>query len=361
MDYIESCGAILSPIDVRDYKVACAAMAEDFPEEFELSMPNVKNQGSVGSCVAHSLAVAIEYFSRLQGDDTREMSVGFIYANRSTSSHTGRGMIVRDALEAVRKHGNVAQTLFPYNKEVPEILELFNSNYINIAPDAYQNKITSYYRVYSENEIKASLMEHGPVIFAMEWYSDIKIKNGIMNTKQESSSQNGHHCMVIYGWNKDGWLMQNSWGSLWGNKGRAIIPYDVKFNEVWGVIDEYSENLKREELNRLYVANAELETQIVRLNTDVTEYLNQITRLHESLNANEEECRKQLAELSAVMLQKQEEIKHAKEIIDNQNKEIQRLETENLELKKPFNSLIGKFVAKLINFVMNTLSTVCKK
>ena len=81
-DYIESCGAILSKTDVRDYKAVCVATTEDFPEEFELQMPDVKNQGSVGSCVAHSIALTIEYFSRLQGDDAREMSVGFIYANR---------------------------------------------------------------------------------------------------------------------------------------------------------------------------------------------------------------------------------------------------------------------------------------
>lgn len=355
MDYIESCGAILSPLDLRDYKASCAVSAEEFPEEFELKMPEIKNQGSVGACVAHSIATTIEYFSRLQGDDSREMSVGFIYGNRATSNHTGRGMVVRDALEAVRKYGTVVKTLFPYNKEVPEMIEMFNNNYMELSSDAYPNRITSYYRIYNENEIKASLMEHGPVIFAMEWYSDIKIKNGIMNTKQETSPKNGHHCMVIYGWNKDGWLMQNSWGQRWGDSGRAVIPYDVKFNEIWGVIDEYSENLKKAELTKLYIINAELKEKILQLTDENQHYLEQITKLHESLGDNEEECRKKLAELSEAMLQKSEEIKQAKEIINKQNEEIKRLETENLELKKPFSSPIGKIIAKLINFVVNVL------
>ena len=43
MDYIESFGAILSPVDVRDYRVACATNIEELPESFELSMPDVKN------------------------------------------------------------------------------------------------------------------------------------------------------------------------------------------------------------------------------------------------------------------------------------------------------------------------------
>ena len=355
MDYIESCGAILSPLDVRDYKVACAVSAEEFPEEFELQMPEVKNQGSVGACVAHSITTTIEYFSRAQGDDHREMSVGFIYGNRSTSTHIGRGMIVRDALEAARKYGDVVKTLFPYNKEVPDIIEMFNDNFITLSPDAYANRITSYYRIYNENEIKASLMEHGPVIFAMEWYSDIKIKNGIMNTKQETSPKNGHHCMIIYGWNKDGWLIQNSWGKYWGDNGRAIIPYNIKFNELWGIIDEYSENLKKEELNKLYTSNAKLEEQVLKLIDENHMYMEQITKLHEALGDNEEECRKKLAEIGEAMLQKSAEIKQAQETINKQNEEIKRLEAENLELKKPFSSPIGKIIAKLINFVVNTL------
>jgi C1A family cysteine protease len=353
MDYIESFGAIPSKTDVRDYKAVCVAATEDFPEEFKLQMPSVKNQQQTGSCVAHAIALVIEYFSRLQGDDNREMSVGYIYGNRSTSTYTGKGMYVRDALEAARKYGDVVQTMFPYNKEVPEIIELFNEQFIKISPDAYANRITYYYRVYNENDIKAALMQHGPVVFSMEWYSDIKIKNGIMNTKQESSPKNGHHCMVIYGWNKDGWLMQNSWGVFFGDNGKAVIPYNVKFNEIWGIIDEHSENLKKEELNNLYVSNAELQEKINQLTNEVQEYLEQITKLHEALSDNEEECRKKLAELSETMLKKSAEIKQAQETINKQNEEIKRLETENLELKKPFSSPIGKIIAKIINFVMN--------
>ena len=46
--------------------------------------------------------------------------------------------------------------------------------------------------------------------------------------------------MVIYGWNEKGWLVQNSWGPLWGNKGTCILPFDTEFNSVWGVIDQES-------------------------------------------------------------------------------------------------------------------------
>lgn len=66
----KSLGAIFSPPDVRDYRIACAAAPVEFPAEFELPMPEVKNQGQVCSCVAHALATTVEYFSRMQATTT---------------------------------------------------------------------------------------------------------------------------------------------------------------------------------------------------------------------------------------------------------------------------------------------------
>ena len=84
-DYIEAYGAIESDPDIRDYRIATATIneaRESFPNEFELEMPAVKNQGSVGSCVAHSLATVIEYYNKKQHNEDIEMSVGYIYGNR---------------------------------------------------------------------------------------------------------------------------------------------------------------------------------------------------------------------------------------------------------------------------------------
>ena len=47
--------------------------------------------------------------------------------------------------------------------------------------------------------------------------------------------------MVIYGWNEEGFKFQNSWGPLWGNGGRAILPYEIKVREAWSVTDNIIE------------------------------------------------------------------------------------------------------------------------
>jgi C1A family cysteine protease len=235
MDYIESFGALYSKKDVRDYKIACANAPVEFPAEFELKMPKVKDQGKVNSCVGHSIATVIEYFNNLQQNNNEEMSVGYIYGNRTNTTHTGMGMYTRDAIAATCKYGDVAKTLFPYNEEIPEIIEKFNSQSDELFFKGEPNRFTSYYRLYTEDEIKTSLMQNGPVIFAIKWYKDIKVVNGVITTSQKADG--GGHCMVIYGWDERGWKIQNSWGKFWANGGRAILPYDIKIREAWGIID----------------------------------------------------------------------------------------------------------------------------
>lgn len=237
---IEMLGALPFRADVRDYKLSFAQ--EEYPESFKLKAPRIKSQGSVGSCVAHSIAEANEWFHREQEKEDKLMSTGFIYGNRRNSSSKTSGMYVREALANMCKYGNVFKEDFKENKEVPEAIDLFESRFDSLKDKAYPNRFSTYFKLNNDNDIKHALMNYGPVVFAMPWYKDITVKDGIMqvNTKSEKS---GGHCMLIYGWNKDGWLIQNSWGSNWGSGGRAVLPFDVKKSEAWGVTDEVtSEN-----------------------------------------------------------------------------------------------------------------------
>ena len=229
-------GALFSPKDIRDFKMSYTKNKTIFAKEFELKMPKVKNQKNVGSCVAHSIATVIEYFNIKQNNNNESMSIGFIYGDRRNSRHKGSGMYVREALANACKYGDVIEKFFPYNEEVPGIIKRFNNSFKDLDKLASGFAITSYYRLSSVEEIKISLLKNGPVVFAMDWYDDIKVKNGVITTKQKRST--GGHAMVIYGWNEKGWKIQNSWGTGFGNMGRAILPYDVKIREAWGIVDK---------------------------------------------------------------------------------------------------------------------------
>lgn len=306
-------GAIPSPKDIRDYRIACASNAE-FPVEYELKMPEIKNQGSVGSCVAHSIATVIEYFSRLQGDESGEMSVGYIYGNRTNTDYKDVGMIVRSALAVSCEYGDVINTFFPYNEEVPSIISKFEVSMCGLFAKGYPHRISSYYRCNNEKEIKTALTKKSPVIMVMNWYTDIEVIDGVIKTN--GGQYFGGHCMVIYGWNEQGWKIQNSWGTEWGNNGRAILPYDVFIREAWGVVDEISENQIKLRIAQLEMTNNELRTYITETNV-----------LSQELNTAQEE-------------------------IEQKTAEIERLKGELIELKKPYNSALGKLIAQIINLLI---------
>ena len=228
-------GALFSPVDVRDYKLACVMNDTEIPKTFELSMPDIKNQSRVSSCVAHSIATTIEYFNITQCGDKGEMSTNYIYGNRTDMNYNGEGMYTRKAIANTCKYGDVKLSDFPGNTEVPKVIEEFENKKMNLYDKGVPYRFSSYYTVKSQKEIKTALMKNGPVIFVIPWYDDITVIDGILHTSQKGEA--GGHCMVIYGWNEQGWLVQNSWGRTFGNKGKMIMPYDIKIREAYGIVD----------------------------------------------------------------------------------------------------------------------------
>lgn len=225
-------GAMPPKIDKRDYKLAGARAKIEYPEEFYLEMGEVKDQGSVNSCVAHGAAEIIEYFNKMQEQIEDKMSVGYIYGRRY--GYKGEGMYLRDALKTIQKEGTCDNKQFPYNKEVPEIIELLNSKIDSITGQE-KNRISTYFSLNGVDDIKEALMNYGPVMISIKWYRDIKLENGVI--KSSLKGDYGNHCLIITGWNKNGWKAMNSWSDRWGDNGYAILPFDFPLNEAWGITD----------------------------------------------------------------------------------------------------------------------------
>ena len=235
IEIIEALGAEASAPDLRDYKIAKASLASEFPECFELEMPPVKNQGSVGSCVAHSIALVAEYFNKVQHNIDNELSVGYIYGNRVFPLNTIKGMVTRYAISNFCADGTPFLSDFPLHCEVPDIIEAVEKVKSELHDSASRFRFTSYVSATKEKEMKTALMDGNPIIFTVDWYDDMKVKDGKFNSSFKTKT--GGHAMVIYGWNEEGWLVQNSWGIFWGNLGKAVWPYDYKFKESFAIID----------------------------------------------------------------------------------------------------------------------------
>ena len=101
---------------------------------------------------------------------------------------------------------------------------------------AYPHRISTYYRCYTNDDIKTALVKHGPVLVSMNTYEGAKIVNDTYT--YDPRAEFGRHCVLVYGYDERGWLIQNSWGTLYAGDGRFVMPFDCKFNEAWGITDE---------------------------------------------------------------------------------------------------------------------------
>lgn len=150
-------------------------------------------------------------------------------------------MIMREALAVVKHYGDVFKSDMPENVETPEAIEIFEKEAENLYSKGIFARCSSYVRLNTDEEIKYALMNYGPVIFGMDWYVDLTLEKGVLKTTALPQNRTGSHAMVIYGWNETGWLIQNSWGVLWGNHGCATLPFSIPQNEAWAFIDEINE------------------------------------------------------------------------------------------------------------------------
>lgn len=227
---------LISPYDMRDYKLAATVSTDEtFPEEFTLPSVSVKNQGSVGSCVAHACSSIVEYHNKRQNNTNTVFSTEFIYGYRPFGYYVGEGMYPRQALKTLAKMGVCSEASLPGNHECEKAMENVESKLDELKDEAYPHRISTYIRIYTDAEIKYALMNYGYVLVSMPWHSDATLKNNIYT--YSSDSIRGHHAVVIYGWNKKGWLVHNSWGYNWGNLGKFIVPFGFKWNEIWAITD----------------------------------------------------------------------------------------------------------------------------
>lgn len=263
--------AIRSKFDIRDYVIK-ACSKEELPEAYScpIKVP-VKNQGSKPTCVAHAAASLIEYHNKLQHDNKyRAFSTEFIYGTRDIGYAVGDGMMIRNALTTLKKYGTPYKTDCPGNNDVKEAMEHINSKKDMYRELAYPHRLSTYYRCYSNDDIKTALVKHGPVLVSMNTYSDSKIVNDVYT--YDPKADFGRHCVMIYGYDNRGWLIQNSWGTSWAGDGRFVMPYSFKFNEAWGCTDTIiSDEIKVKKTNAFTNFIYKIYNKIVNWYLDLTD------------------------------------------------------------------------------------------
>lgn len=221
---------IFSPDDARDYKLE--KEEKILPEKYEPEkrLP-VSNQWSSSMCVSHAISTVLSYCEMKQHgyDEPNEYSRGFIYGNRNGENENMEGMYVRDAIKILQKEGDCLHRQFRWHmSRVGLIVKKFKEREDELQKDAEPYKITSYYRLTTDEEIKQAIYKYGAAVMA---YPTRK-SNGT-DIKPASDKVTGSHAVAVIGWDDAGWIIQNSWGKLYGKGGFFHMDYDYDWKECW--------------------------------------------------------------------------------------------------------------------------------
>lgn len=225
-------GALKSPKDLRNYRIAKTSFMVDLPAVFILPHSNIKDQQDVSSCVAHSLSEILEAKSNINH------STEWIYGYRPSGYYQGPGMYTSEAIKTLNKVGSLTYDELPGNYEMPKAKEIVDKDLDKYTIMANPRKIKAYAELKSIREIKQALyLYKTPVVVCiLVDENGLELDNNYI--AQIPQKPYGGHATVCYGWNETGLLIQNSWGTEWGNEGTFILPETYDFYEAWMVIPE---------------------------------------------------------------------------------------------------------------------------
>ncbi len=195
------------------------------------------DQKNIGSCCAASLCGALEFLVRKSNQPKRTLSPLFLFYNaRKMSDSTNQidGTMTAHANAAVMAFGVCNEDLWPYREEIAR-----KEPTQNAYDGATSFEAVQYARLGSTDEVKATLSGGLPVMFAADigtGYFDVAARSGRMpDIGTVEGGKPCHHAMLLVGYDDDDktWLVRNSWGEQFGERGYLRIPYDLYNRHVW--------------------------------------------------------------------------------------------------------------------------------
>jgi C1A family cysteine protease len=198
----------------------------------------VRDQGQIGSCVSQACATTKDYQERVDAASkvASRLSALFIYDRRKDLEV--EGMETRDAFDILLKLGTPLESDYPNrtDSQTPkaEITQ-------EILDSAKKYAIHGYARIKTVDEAKQAIMKNGPIVIVIPVYN----YDAQLWEKISGDTLLGYHAVALIGWDKDGFILRNSWSESWANRGETIFPYGdfPTIVEAWTLVDEDSSKI----------------------------------------------------------------------------------------------------------------------
>jgi C1A family cysteine protease len=218
-------------------------------KDLRASWWKIGDQGATGSCVGWASADSMLRWhfvktSRLKKEQSLSVRFQWMASKETDTLVTwattfidDSGTNLKSALDIARKYGAVEESVLPFNGGLsPLSEEVFYGK-------AAALKISSYYNLIRGNKLtnfRNWIANNGPIMVRLDcdrtW--DRVGRDGVLE-KYIASTANGGHAVALVGYTKDYFIVRNSWGTSWGDKGYAYASNEyvqAAFTEGYGVV-----------------------------------------------------------------------------------------------------------------------------
>ena len=212
----------------------------------------VGDQGNTGSCVGWGAADAVlrwHFVKSGQLAKTERLSVRYmwmaaketdVYTTRPTSFIESDGTWLTAALGLAQKYGVVTDKVLPF--KLGGQSQMYTGTANTFYALASQRRIASYFNLGRNLAAWRNwLATKGPILTRLdvdEAFMQATAKKGKLDSFTANSDMGGH-CVALVGYVNGRFIVRNSWGTGWGDKGFAFAAdtyAQPAFTEAYGVV-----------------------------------------------------------------------------------------------------------------------------
>jgi C1A family cysteine protease len=237
---IYNCKITHLPPHMLKIKVIPPVPTQPATVDLRSKMPPVYDQGQLGSCTANALCAAFEY------DDPGFMgSRLFLYYNERMLEGTipeDVGAMLSDGVKCMQKYGLCLEKEWPYNISKFTMKPL-GKCYVDAS---IHKAVTASNIAFNLTAMKNALASGFPFVAGIAVYASFEsltvAQTGIVPMPKAGEALLGGHAVLVVGYNDadQQFIVRNSWGAGWGDKGYFYLPYAYMTNphmvtELWNI------------------------------------------------------------------------------------------------------------------------------